>query len=210
MSQVVDDHGGVVDKYIGERHNGAFRRAPGNVRPGVACTQRVSRYCGKALAGLNQELFSGSDYSLRFGIGIHTATVVAGNIGSNRRYNYTVIGDGVNVASRLQTLTRKVEYGADIIISEATLLESGGQFHTRRLGEVAIKGKHEHVSIHALLVGLRARLTELPESEPQGKTTRPDLFTVCRYPLRYYFPRFGSGHRRGRRHYLFTEIDPRR
>jgi len=104
-----------------------------------------------ALVGLNQELFSGKDYSLRFGVGIHTATVVAGNVGSPQRYNYTVIGDGVNAASRLQTLTRKAEYDADIIISEATLLESAGQFETRRLGEVAVKGKQELVVIHALL-----------------------------------------------------------
>src|SRR5205814_7517594 len=103
-----------------------------------------------ALDDLNQRLFSAKGYALGFGIGIHTDTVVAGNVGSAQRYNYTVIGDGVNVASRLQTLTRNPEYGTDIIVSDATLRESTQSFRTRLLGEVPVKGKEQLVTIHAL------------------------------------------------------------
>ena len=104
-----------------------------------------------ALAELNQRLFRGKDCALGFGIGIHTDTVVAGNVGSPQRYNYTVIGDGVNIASRLQALTRNPEFGTDIIVSDATLRESAKSFQTRLSGDVPVKGKAQLVTIHALL-----------------------------------------------------------
>jgi len=104
-----------------------------------------------ALADLNHRLFQPRGYTIGFGIGIHTGLVVAGNIGSPERYNYTVIGDDVNVASRLQTLTRNVDYDADIIVSDATLRESTTHFQTRPLGEASVKGKQQPVLVHALL-----------------------------------------------------------
>jgi adenylate cyclase len=114
-----------------------------------------------ALNELNRELLAGTGRVLRFGIGIHTAMVVAGNIGSPQRYNYTVIGDGVNVASRLQALTRKPEYDAEIIVSDATLSETFSMFRSRQLGDVAVKGKQQLVGIHALL-GRRERKEGAP------------------------------------------------
>jgi adenylate cyclase len=114
-----------------------------------------------ALNELNRELLAGTGRVLRFGVGIHTATVVAGNIGSPQRYNYTVIGDGVNVASRLQALTRFPVYDADIIVSDATLSETFSMFRSRQLGDVAVKGKQQLVGIHALL-GRRERKEGAP------------------------------------------------
>jgi adenylate cyclase len=104
-----------------------------------------------ALSELNQQLFEPKGFTLGLGIGIHTGMVVAGNFGSPERYNYTVIGDDVNVASRLQALTRNPEYDTDIIVSDASLRESTTQFQTRMLGEVSVKGKQQPVLIHALL-----------------------------------------------------------
>ncbi len=89
--------------------------------------------------------------SLGIGIGINTARVIAGNIGSQRRLNYSVIGDGVNVAARLQSLTRTAEYRTNIIASAATLAAvRAGQFATRPLGTVSVKGRAEPVEIFAI------------------------------------------------------------
>jgi adenylate cyclase len=150
LSQIVDARGGVVDKYIGDALMALFG-APLEMRDQASQALDTALEMQAALEELNERLFRGEEYALRFGIGIHTATVVAGNIGSPERYNYTVIGDGVNVASRLQTLTRKPDYGTDIIVSDETLRESTKSFRTRPLGEVPVKGKQQLVTIHSLL-----------------------------------------------------------
>ena len=150
MSQIVDAHGGVVDKYIGDALMALFG-APLEMSDQASQAMETALEMQTALRKLNQQLFTDGEYVLRFGIGIHTGTVVAGNIGSPERYNYTVIGDGVNVASRLQTLTRNREYDTDIIVSDETLRESTKSFRTKLLGEVSVKGKQQLVKIHALL-----------------------------------------------------------
>ncbi|MBA3608253.1 MAG: adenylate/guanylate cyclase domain-containing protein, partial [Chthoniobacterales bacterium] len=150
MSQIVDAHGGVIDKYVGDALMALFG-AP------LEMPDQATRACANALemrtalAELNERVFRLKGFTLGFGVGIHTGTVVAGNVGSPERYNYTVIGDAVNVASRLQSLTRNPEYDTDIIVSDASLRESTQRFRTRRLGEVAVKGKQQPVLIHALV-----------------------------------------------------------
>lgn len=150
MSQIVDARGGVVDKYIGDALMALFG-APLEQPDQAARAMAAALEMRAALTELNRELFPDSEYTLRFGIGIHTATVVAGNIGSPQRYNYTVIGDGVNAASRLESLTRQPEYATDIIVSAATLADASSRFVTRDLGAAAVKGKEQGMVIHALL-----------------------------------------------------------
>ncbi len=150
MSQIVDAHGGVVDKYIGDAVMALFG-APLEMSDQASQAIETALEMAVALKELNQRLFHGDGRALRLGIGIHTAVVVAGNIGSPERYNYTVIGDGVNVASRLEALTRQPDYDTDIIVSAETLAESTKSFRTRVLGEVSVKGKQQLVKIHALL-----------------------------------------------------------
>jgi adenylate cyclase len=103
-----------------------------------------------ALAALNRELAAEGRPPLAFGVGINTDRVVAGNIGSRRRLNYSVIGDGVNLAARLQPLTRRAEFAADIIISETTRAALAGRYSLRPLGVVEVKGKAESARIHAV------------------------------------------------------------
>ncbi len=150
MSQIVDARGGVVDKYIGDAMMALFG-VPLELPDHATRALQTALEMRDALAQLNERTFRPRGYTLGFGIGIHTGLVVAGNVGSPERYNYTVIGDAVNVASRLQTLTRNPEYGTDILVSDATLRESGEAFRTRAFGEVAVKGKQQPVLIHALL-----------------------------------------------------------
>jgi adenylate cyclase len=83
---------------------------------------------------------------------VNTARVVAGNIGSHRRLNYSVIGDGVNVAARIESETRKPEHRTNLITSAATLaaLCEPKKFSPRPLGKVHVKGRAEPVEIFAV------------------------------------------------------------
>ena len=150
MSAEIERHGGVIDKFIGDAIMALFG-AP--VAQGDAAERAITAALGmeRALAQLNAELVAEGKSPLGIGIGINSARVVAGNIGSHRRLNYSVIGDGVNVASRLQSETRKAEFRANIITSAATVAAiRAKQFTLRPLGAVQVKGRAEPVEIFAV------------------------------------------------------------
>ncbi|MDB6115010.1 MAG: cyaA 2 [Lacunisphaera sp.] len=149
MSAIIERHGGVIDKYIGDAIMALFG-APVSDPAAPVRAVAAAREMAQALAVLNRELVAESLPPLAFGIGINTARVVAGNMGSKTRLNYTVIGDGVNLASRLETLTKDPAYDTPIIISEATLRALPNPPPVRELGEVQVKGKADAVRIFAL------------------------------------------------------------
>ena len=150
MSAAIEREGGVIDKFIGDAIMALFGAPvsqPDSAERALAAALGMER----ALATLNAELAAEGRPPLAIGVGINTARVVAGNIGSHRRLNYSVIGDGVNVASRLQSLTRTAEYRTNIIASAATLAAvREKQCTTRALGTVPVKGRAEPVEIFAV------------------------------------------------------------
>ena len=149
MSGIVERHGGVIDKYIGDAIMALFGAPVADPdAPGRALA--AARAMGTALDALNHDLAAEGKPALEIGIGINTARVVAGNMGSKTRLNYTVIGDGVNLAARLEGLTKDPTYATRIIVSEATVLAAQHPPSVRPLGEVTVKGKSTTVKIFAL------------------------------------------------------------
>lgn len=149
MSAEIESNGGIIDKFIGDEIMALFG-APLAEPDAADRAIRAALAMEQALQQLNQEFRAEGRPELALGVGINTARVVAGNIGSHRRLNYSVIGDGVNVAARLQTLTRTADYASNILVSAATLTAARGAYITRPLGQVALKGRREPVEIHAV------------------------------------------------------------
>lgn len=148
MSSIVEKHGGVIDKYIGDAIMALFGApvaAPDAARRALAAAQEMQ----SALAALNREFAAENHPTLSLGIGINTAQVIAGNMGSKTRLNYTVIGDGVNLAARLEALTKDPSYGTNIIVSAATAAAARATPQLRALGSVTVKGRSEPVQIYA-------------------------------------------------------------
>ena len=151
MSGAIEAQGGVIDKFIGDGIMALFG-AP--VAQGDAADRALAAALAmeRALGELNAELAAEGRPPLGIGVGVNTARVVAGNIGSHRRLNYSVIGDGVNVAARIESETRKAEYRTNLITSAATLaaLRDPAKFAPRPLGKVHVKGRAEPVEIFAV------------------------------------------------------------
>jgi adenylate cyclase len=101
------------------------------------------------LAAFNQPRILTNQPLIRIGIGISSGEVVSGNIGSQKRMDYTVIGDGVNLSSRLESVTK--EYGCDIILSEYTYNLCRDRIWVRELDRIQVKGKNQAVNIYELI-----------------------------------------------------------
>jgi len=150
MAGIVEQHGGVVDKYVGDALMALFG-APLTKPDDADRAMKAALEMTEALDELNRHWHDRGLPIIGVGIGINTGVVIAGNMGSEKRLNYTVIGDGVNLASRLETLTKTPEYETRIIISEATLSKAKERYRVRRLGEVAVKGKQKPTEMFALV-----------------------------------------------------------
>ena len=148
MTQIVFDQGGTLDKYIGDAVMAIF---------GAPITQEdhARRACAtalemmSALADLQKEWKEKGFPLLHIGIGINTGMMMVGNMGSVRRFDYTVLGDNVNLASRLEGLTKM--YGVSIVVSESTWLAAKTGFVGRELDVVRVKGKNQPVPIHEIM-----------------------------------------------------------
>ncbi len=160
LAKVVESHNGVVDKYIGDAVMALFG-AP--VPDAAAPTQAVLAALAikPALAVLNQTLIARGAKPLAMGIGINTDRVVVGNMGSQSRLNYTAIGAGVNLASRLEGLNKR--YGSPVIVSAGTAM-AAPLFLYLPLDRVRVKGKLEPVDIFEPLCELETASVALTEA----------------------------------------------
>jgi len=158
---IIRQHGGFVDKYVGDSVMALFPDDPGNaVRTAIACQEAIRAY---------DLPNSGTSYPfLSIGVGIHTGQLILGTIGEESRMETTVISDSVNVASRLEGLTK--HYGAGVIVSGQLLerLSEEDSFNHRLLGLVQVQGKRKLVRIFEILDGKesadRALMIETRES----------------------------------------------
>jgi adenylate cyclase len=148
MTDAVFTHGGTVDKYIGDAIM-ALYNVPFEAPDHAAQAVRTALDFQRRLEGLARRYEPRLGAPLRCGVGIHTGDAVVGTLGSEQRLEYTAIGDTVNLASRLEGITK--DFDVPIVLSEATWREVKDLFPTRYLGEVAVKGKEVAVKIYTVL-----------------------------------------------------------
>jgi adenylate cyclase len=164
MVGIVMQEDGVVDKYIGDAIMAVFGAPVPKVDDPIHAVRAAVRMRG-ALHELNARLLSRGLPELRTGIGIHTGEVVAGNIGSEKRMEYTVIGDAVNLASRLESSTK--ELGVDVLISEDTYELTKHVVDARPVREITVKGRERPVMAYEVrgLLGGPARASAASAEE---------------------------------------------
>jgi adenylate cyclase len=144
MVDCITNEGGMLDKFIGDAIMAIF----GTPLPHDDDEDRAVRASLAMLTGLAQYNAKRAEIGKKpidIGIGLNTDNIVSGNIGSPKRMDYTVIGDGVNLASRLESATK--QYGAKLLISEFTKARLKGTYRMREVDKVIVKGKTQPVAV---------------------------------------------------------------
>ena len=148
LTAVVFKHGGTVDKYVGDcimaLYNVPFEH-PDHAKQAVRTAIEIQEHT----RALSEKWRARAGVELVNGVGISTGEAVVGTLGSRQRLEYTAIGDTVNLAARLETLTK--DYDCPIIVSESTYHLLNGEFSVRPLGHVTLKGKEKTVNTYAVL-----------------------------------------------------------
>lgn len=148
MVDCIQNEGGMLDKFIGDAIMAVFGNPfPHDDDPDRALRSAIGMM--NALIELNQKRIERGLPIIDHSLGLNTDKIVAGNIGSNKRMDFTVIGDGVNLASRIESLCK--HYGARILISEFTYERLKSTYRVRHMDKVIVKGKHKAVSIYEVL-----------------------------------------------------------
>lgn len=157
MVEAVFDFEGTLDKFIGDALMAVFG-APLPLENHAWMAVQSALDMRQRLAEFNRQRRATAQPHIQIGIGISSGEVVSGNIGSQKRMDYTVIGDGVDISSRLEGATK--EYGCDIILSEFTHRLCHDKIRTRELDCVRVKGKTQSIRIYELISDQRQSLSE--------------------------------------------------
>ncbi len=153
MTAAIFAHRGMINDFVGDAVMAVFGAPVDDAEHAWHALQSALGMV-RALETLNQRWAGAGLPSLRMGIGIHTGDVFAGNVGGRDRIKYTVIGDPVNVASRVEGLNK--ELGTTVLITEETLAAVGDRVAVRDCGPVAVKGRVEKVRVYEVLIDGRA------------------------------------------------------
>ena len=147
MDAAIRGHGGLVLQFIGDEIEAVFGAPaadPHHADAAVAAAHEM----GRRLEAWNAQRRAAGKAELRHGIGIHSGTVIAGNVGSSERMSYALVGDAVNVASRIQALNK--EFGTEVLVSDATRKLLASVEGLRALPTVRVKGRSAEVAVFAL------------------------------------------------------------
>jgi adenylate cyclase len=174
VTKAVNEEAGTIDKFIGDGVM-AFWGAPALLDDHAARACFAALRIRRGMEGLNAQWQADGLKPLNIRIGIHSDAVLVGNIGSKERMSYTVMGDGVNVAARLEGINK--EYGTRICISHSVFKEAGDRLCVRPIDDVAVKGRRAKIPIYEVMgaYGLGS------EFEPDAATVRLCKLTRTAY-----------------------------
>ncbi len=156
MTDILFRNLGTLDKYIGDAIM-AFWGSPYPQKDHAECACRCALEMTAALEQLNRQWAEQGRRPIAIGIGLNTGPVNVGNMGSDKRLAWTVMGDNVNLASRLEGMTK--QYRSRVIISESTYNQVAPQFVAREVDRIRVKGKKQPVVIYELLAPISERPT---------------------------------------------------
>jgi adenylate cyclase len=145
MTDIIEKHGGFVDKYIGDGIVAVFG-APVDTKDDAAQAVLAALASFVELDKLNQAAAGSGDPTLVHRIGLNSGQALVGNIGSQRRFNYTVMGDSVNLASRLEGANR--HFGTCVLASESRMRLTSGTFAWREIDTLRVKGRSDPVRVY--------------------------------------------------------------
>jgi len=137
LSNAILDHGGTIDKYMGDCIM-AFWNAPTDQENHRQLAIDSAHAMHEALSQFNNEAEGNIDFKLEIGIGINSGECIVGNMGSDKRFDYTVLGDAVNLASRLES--QSSNYGLNMIMGENSYIDDAN-YQVIEIDKIAVKGK---------------------------------------------------------------------
>ncbi len=159
MVKIINEKGGVVDKFIGDAIMAVWG-APHRTDHDTALAISAALEMRVALAKLNETRLQRGQTAILMGMGLHCGPAISGTIGSEERMEYTVIGDTVNMTSRIESSTKA--FGTDLLVSEAVMAKTEKEFAFVVTGSAEVKGKSEPLKLYSVL-GPRSSTGEIQE-----------------------------------------------